>query len=66
MPKNVSGIIGSIAILGSFALSTIFFIGFLNGSQAKIDYNVFDWIAFGDFNISFGLLLDQLSAALKA
>lgn len=61
MPKNVSGIIGSVAILGSFVLSTIFFIGFLNGSQAKIDYNVFEWIAFGDFNISFGLLLDQLS-----
>lgn len=61
MPKNVSGIIGSVAILGSFVLSTIFFIGFLNGSQAKIDYDVFDWIAFGDFNISFGLLLDQLS-----
>lgn len=61
MPKNVSGIIGSVAILGSFVLSTIFFIGFLNGSQAKIDYNVFDWITFGNFNISFGLLLDQLS-----
>lgn len=61
LSKNVSGIIGSVAILGSFVLSTIFFLGFLNGSQAKIDQNVFDWIAFGNFKISFGLLLDQLS-----
>ena len=61
LPKNVSGIIGSASILGSFILSSIFFIGFLNGTQQKIDVNVFDWISFGDFKINFGILLDQLS-----
>ncbi len=61
LPKNVSGIIGSASILGSFILSSIFFVGFLNGTQQKIDVNVFDWISFGDFKINFGILLDQLS-----
>ena len=61
LPKNISGIIGSAAIFGSFVLSSVFFFGFLNGSQAKIDANVFDWISFGDFKINFGILLDQLS-----
>ena len=62
LPKTVSGIIGSGTIFVSFVLSTIFFIGFVNGSQQKIDVNVYDWIALPDFTITFGLLLDQLSA----
>jgi NADH-quinone oxidoreductase subunit L len=61
LSKTVSGIIGSAAIFGSFVLSAVFFAGFLNGSQARIDQNVFEWISFGNFSISFGLLLDQLS-----
>lgn len=61
LSKTVSGIIGSATVFASFALSTIFFIGFLNGSQQKIDADVFDWIAFADLKITFGLLLDQLS-----
>lgn len=61
LPKSISGFIGSAAIFGSFALSAIYFIGFLKGTQPKIDANVFDWISFGDFRINFGLLLDQLS-----
>lgn len=61
LPKNVSGAIGSGAILVSFILSALFFTGFVNGSQARLDVNVFDWIALPDFTITFGLLLDQLS-----
>ncbi len=61
LSKNISGIIGSASILASFILSCVFFLGFINGNQQKIDINVFDWISFGYFNISFGLLLDQLS-----
>lgn len=61
LPKTVSGIIGSGTIFVSFVLSSIFFLGFLNGTQQKIDVDVYDWIAFGDFKITFGLLLDQLS-----
>ena len=61
LPKTVSGIIGSGTIFVSFVLSTLLFLGFLNGSQQKIDLDVYDWISFPGFNISFGLLLDQLS-----
>lgn len=57
----VSGIIGSGTIFASFVLSAIFFLGFVNGTQQKIDVNVYDWIALPDFTITFGLLLDQLS-----
>lgn len=62
LPKTVSGIVGSLSVLGSFILSAVYFVGFLNGSQQALDVNVFKWIAFGDLNISFGLLIDQLSA----
>ncbi len=62
LPKNVSGIIGSSSILGSFIISSIYFLGFVKGTQAPIDIKVFDWIAFGDFHIDFGVLIDQLSA----
>ncbi len=61
MPKNVSGIIASGTILISFVLSTVFLVGFLGGTQQKIDVTVFDWFALPDFTIAFGLLLDQLS-----
>lgn len=62
LPKSISGIIGSVAVLGSFILSSLFFVGFLNGTQSRLDVDVYDWISFADFNITFGLLLDQLSA----
>ncbi|HRC15732.1 MAG TPA: NADH-quinone oxidoreductase subunit L [Bacteroidia bacterium] len=61
LPKMLSGIIGSGTIFISFIFSCIFFFGFLNGTQQKIDVTVFDWIALPDFTITFGLLLDQLS-----
>jgi NADH-quinone oxidoreductase subunit L len=61
LPKNVAGIIGSAAIFGSFILSSVFFFGFLQGTQGKLDVNVFDWITFQDFNINLGFLVDQLS-----
>lgn len=62
LPKILSGIIGSGTVLVSFLLSAYLFTGFLNGSRQKFDLDIFEWIAFGGFNISFGLLLDQLSA----
>lgn len=61
LPKTVSGVIGSATIFGSFVLSAMLFMGFLNGSAKAIDVNVYDWIKFGDMDISFGLLADQLS-----
>lgn len=61
LPKTVSGAIGAGAILVSFLLSSLYFVGFTNGSQQAIDVDVYKWIALPDFTITFGLLLDQLS-----
>lgn len=61
LPKNVSGWIGSLAVLGSFAISVKYFLGFLSGSATAIDVNLFEWISFGKISISFGILIDQLS-----
>ena len=61
LSKNLSGIIGSGAILGSFIVSCVYFFGLMAGRPA-IDVKVFDWISFGNVHIDFGVLIDQLSA----
>jgi NADH-quinone oxidoreductase subunit L len=62
LPKSVSGALGSLAIFIPFLIALNFFLGFNSGTQAKIDQDIYQWISFGEFNIGFGLLLDQLSA----
>lgn len=62
LPKNVSGAFASLMIFIPFVLSLTFFMSFLGGVQHKVDVDVFDWIVLPDFTITFGLLLDQLSA----
>ncbi|HRG88559.1 MAG TPA: proton-conducting transporter membrane subunit, partial [Chitinophagales bacterium] len=61
LPKAVSGAIGAGAILVSFLLSAMYFVGFTNGTQQALDVDVYKWIALPEFTITFGLLLDQLS-----
>src|SRR5690606_32377376 len=60
LPKNVSGGLGALAVLGSFLISVLYFLQVKNGG--KIETDVFQWITFGSTKITFGLLLDQLSA----
>jgi NADH-quinone oxidoreductase subunit L len=59
--KNISGIIGSGVILGSFIISCIYFFGLVGGAK-PIDVRMFDWISFSNIHIDFGILIDQLSA----
>jgi NADH-quinone oxidoreductase subunit L len=61
LSKNLAGIIGSGTILGSFAISCIYFFGLIGG-KPTVDVKVFDWISFGAVHIDFGVLIDQLSA----
>lgn len=61
LPKSVAGIIGCVSVFIPFILSTAFLFGFINHTQQKIDYDVYDWIALPGYNITFGFLLDQLS-----
>ena len=58
--KSLSGIIGTLAVVVSFIASIYFFLQISQTKQA-ITINLFDWISISNFNVNFGLLLDQLS-----
>lgn len=59
LPKGSAGWIGSISVLASFICVLLIFKD-LEAGQA-ISITVFDWIALGDINISFGLWIDALT-----
>ena len=58
--KNVSGIIGTLAVVVSFVLSIYFFMQ-INQTGKAIQVKLFDWLTFSNFKVDFTLLLDQLS-----
>ncbi|UFH36395.1 NADH-quinone oxidoreductase subunit L [Flavobacterium acetivorans] len=58
--KTASGIIGTLTVVLSFALSIFFFLK-INQSQQPISIQLFDWIQISNFKVDFGFLLDQLS-----
>ena len=58
--KNVSGWLGTIAIILPFILSIYFFMQ-VNQSGTPIQVSLFDWIQVSNFKLDFGILLDQLS-----
>ncbi|GAA4047782.1 NADH-quinone oxidoreductase subunit L [Flavobacterium chungnamense] len=58
--KNISGAIGTLAVVVSFAMSVYFFMQ-LNTSGKPIQVKLFDWIQLGNLKVDFGILLDQLS-----
>lgn len=60
LAKGLVSLIGCGAIIGSFVLSLILFFNFQNGGQPQTVV-LADWISAGTLNISFSLLLDQLS-----
>ena len=58
--KSISGIIGTLSVAVSFAVSVYFFMQ-LNQSGKPIEVSLFDWISVSNFKLDFGILLDQLS-----
>jgi NADH-quinone oxidoreductase subunit L len=58
--RTVSGAIGTLTVVVSFLLSICFFTQ-LQQSGKPFEFNLFDWISVHNFNLSFGILLDQLS-----
>ncbi len=50
------------AVAGSFLLAVSAFMDVANGQVMNID--VYSWIVSGDFNVSFGFLIDQLTAVM--
>src|SRR5262245_28487228 len=51
------------AVLVSFALSVALFFNILNApeGQASLTFTAFEWIAAGNFSVSFAFLVDPLS-----
>ncbi len=58
--KNISGILGTISVIVSFAISIYFFMQ-INQTGKPIQIKLFDWISVSNLKIDFGILLDQLS-----
>jgi NADH-quinone oxidoreductase subunit L len=50
------------AVFGSFVLAVSAFFDVLGGHDVNV--NVYSWIVSGDFNVSIGFLIDQLSAVM--
>ena len=58
--KTLSGTIGTLSVVVSFAVTLYFFLQ-INETKQLIQINLFDWMSFSNFNVKFGFLLDQLS-----
>ncbi|WP_418264635.1 NADH-quinone oxidoreductase subunit L [Flavobacterium faecale] len=58
--KTASGIIGTLTVALSFAVTLCFF-SRINATQEAIQIQLFDWIEISNFKVDFGFLLDQLS-----
>jgi len=58
--KTVSGIIGTVAVAVSFAV-TLFFFNQITQTEKAIQITLFDWIQISNVHINLGFLLDQLS-----
>ncbi|WP_019947410.1 NADH-quinone oxidoreductase subunit L [Hymenobacter aerophilus] len=57
LSATVAGLIGSAAVLGSFAISVFLFLNF----QYQYTVPLFDWISVGTMQIPFSYQIDQLS-----
>lgn len=58
--KSLSGAIGTLTVAISFVVSIYFFQQISQTKQA-LTIHLFDWMTINNFNVGFGLLLDQLS-----
>ncbi|MFC5682343.1 NADH-quinone oxidoreductase subunit L [Flavobacterium sp. MAHUQ-51] len=58
--KTASGVVGTLTVVFSFALTLCFF-SKINIDQQPISIKLFDWIQISNFRVDFGFLLDQLS-----
>ncbi len=59
LPKQITGWLASLAILGSFICAAYLFLNMNKGSNINID--MFEWISFAHIQIGFGFLIDPLT-----
>ncbi len=62
LPKSITGWIASLAVLASFCCVFYMFTNLPSTGSLHID--LFNWIGFANFNISFGYLIDPLSITM--
>lgn len=58
--KNTVGIVGTLSVVVSFAVTLYFFLQ-LNQTNQPVVVSLFDWITLSNFQLDFGIVLDQLS-----
>ena len=58
--KNLSGWIGTLAVVVSFIVTLTFFFQ-INATKQAIQISLFDWIQISNFKVDFGFLIDQLA-----
>ena len=58
--KNVSGYIGTFAVIISFLVTIVLFLD-LNATNKSSEIHLFQWFSLHDFKVDFGFLFDQLS-----
>lgn len=62
IPKALTGWIATLAVAGAFGASLYLFNGI--GAESKLSIDIFNWIAFGNFSINFGFLIDPLTVTM--
>jgi NADH-quinone oxidoreductase subunit L len=63
LPKTIIGVIASLMVFLSFALSVGAFLQ-VKATGAPINVTLFDWIKVGDLHVPFAFLIDQLSSIM--
>src|SRR5437667_5125893 len=58
--KSVSGVLGTAAVVVSFAVSVMFFLQ-ISETKQPIVVSLFDWIQISNIKINFSFFFDQLS-----
>src|SRR3954462_11920465 len=61
LSKRVSGVVACIAVLISFVISVMVFMGLNASAEKEHVVDVFSWITSGTLNIPFQFLVDPLS-----
>jgi len=56
------GYVNSVLMLGVFIVACI--LGFSVVSFGTLRINLFDWLCFGDFRVSFGFMLDSINVVM--
>ena len=64
LTERQAGLVASLAVLGSFVMSAMYFLALTRPDVAHISQNLFAWISVGDLQVNVGYRFDPLSALM--